>query len=398
MSKNRKSLSRIVSGLVLGASATVPLAGVASATPSDTAGIKKAIEFCESGGNAKAQNPTSTASGLFQFLDTTWRSLDASAGYARAKDAPVAVQERAFDELYAQMGTSPWLASKPCWSAKAVAPNFTRSNTASSTAAQSTQRSVVSGPTIIDPASTSSLDYSKVSLTKAEKKIINDITAKQKKQTWWTAQAAAGRPVWRTVATNAPATIHDKPSFDSTSTTSTLKNADRALVIYKNTDWAQITTGVHKGKFISTDYLNRLGDVKNGQMTKAQLAEIPANLRAGIKSTNAYLNLSAAKQLVTMNAAFKAQFGYDLKVNEGYRTLATQKAYRLRLGASVAAAPGTSNHGYGVALDLATPALAVKSSAERAWMATNGPVFGFESPSDHNPKMTPEWWHFETIN
>lgn len=43
----------------------------------------------ESGGNPTARNPRSTASGLWQFLDSTWAGY---AGYARAYLAPPSVQ------------------------------------------------------------------------------------------------------------------------------------------------------------------------------------------------------------------------------------------------------------------------------------------------------------------
>jgi hypothetical protein len=50
----------------------------------------------ESRGNPKAENPTSTASGLFQFVDGTWRHyakhIPAAANYAHASWAPAKVQ------------------------------------------------------------------------------------------------------------------------------------------------------------------------------------------------------------------------------------------------------------------------------------------------------------------
>ncbi|WP_022923655.1 transglycosylase family protein [Serinicoccus marinus] len=103
------------------AGATVALAGAGvviagSASAADTGiPVLEAIKQCESGGSYTAQNPTSTASGAYQFLDSTWQGMDAAAGYARAVDAPESVQDAAAIELYTEQGTTPWLASASCW-------------------------------------------------------------------------------------------------------------------------------------------------------------------------------------------------------------------------------------------------------------------------------------------
>lgn len=76
------------------------------------------IGGCESAGsptakiNYKAQNPISTASGGFQFLDTTWNDYR---GYKRAKDAPPSTQKRRAIIEYKRNGTNPWVSSKACW-------------------------------------------------------------------------------------------------------------------------------------------------------------------------------------------------------------------------------------------------------------------------------------------
>lgn len=62
-----------------------------------------------------ADNPRTTASGAFQFLNGTFQRLSASQGYARAKHAPPHVQKAAFNELYRKRGLRPWLASASCW-------------------------------------------------------------------------------------------------------------------------------------------------------------------------------------------------------------------------------------------------------------------------------------------
>ena len=58
-----------------------------------------------------AQNPVSTASGAFQFIDGTWRSVSARAGYggySKAKYAPPHVQAAVFAWTATHHGLSPW--------------------------------------------------------------------------------------------------------------------------------------------------------------------------------------------------------------------------------------------------------------------------------------------------
>lgn len=60
----------------------------------------------ESGGDYKAENPTSTASGKYQFLDGTWNGYG---GYQHASDAPPAVQDAKACEVWDNgNGSSHW--------------------------------------------------------------------------------------------------------------------------------------------------------------------------------------------------------------------------------------------------------------------------------------------------
>jgi len=59
-------------------------------------GFLACVRRHESGGNYQAENPTSTASGAYQFLDSTWRTLSARAGHSgwgHAASAPPSVQD-----------------------------------------------------------------------------------------------------------------------------------------------------------------------------------------------------------------------------------------------------------------------------------------------------------------
>jgi transglycosylase-like protein len=102
-----------VTGSVAGA--VIVVSGALPASAASTSILEK-IKQCESGGNYRAVNPSSRASGAYQFLDSTWRALPASRGYVKASHAPPAVQDRAARQLFAQAGTRPWTASASCWS------------------------------------------------------------------------------------------------------------------------------------------------------------------------------------------------------------------------------------------------------------------------------------------
>jgi hypothetical protein len=59
-------------------------------------GFLACVRRHESGGNYRAENPVSTASGAYQFLDSTWRTMSARAGHSgwgHAASAPPHIQD-----------------------------------------------------------------------------------------------------------------------------------------------------------------------------------------------------------------------------------------------------------------------------------------------------------------
>jgi hypothetical protein len=76
-------------------------------------GAAACIRHYESGNDYSAQNPASTASGAYQFLDSTWQSVTGLSG--RAKDYPPATQDSAFQKLWAGgSGRSQWVTGYHC--------------------------------------------------------------------------------------------------------------------------------------------------------------------------------------------------------------------------------------------------------------------------------------------
>lgn len=106
------------------------------------------------------------------------------------------------------------------------------------------------------------------------------------------------------------------------------------------------------------------------------------------------LRCDAAAQLTALNAAFRAEFGRDIPMTDSYRTLASQIRLKATKG-FLAATPGYSLHGWGIAVDLGAP-ISSGRSAEYTWLRLHGPDYGWDNPSwARHDGRKPEPWHFE---
>lgn len=147
-STRRRGLSRFTLGA--GGAALALTAGL-SAVPANAAdtgnATLEAIKQCESGGDYTAVNASSGASGAYQFLDSTWQSLSAAAGYSTASSAPESVQDAAALELYAAQGSAPWAASEPCWAGAVGTTEASDSSAEDEAAAEDTATSTETVPT-----------------------------------------------------------------------------------------------------------------------------------------------------------------------------------------------------------------------------------------------------------
>ncbi|WP_456789772.1 M15 family metallopeptidase [Cellulomonas sp. P5_C5] len=105
------------------------------------------------------------------------------------------------------------------------------------------------------------------------------------------------------------------------------------------------------------------------------------------------LRADAAVSLAEFNLAFAARFGGDLCISGGYRTLAAQRAVKAQKG-GLAAVPGKSNHGWGLAVDLCQDQT---SGTKWNWITENAPTYGWENPAWAQPGGSGpyERWHWE---
>lgn len=130
-----------------------------------------------------------------------------------------------------------------------------------------------------------------------------------------------------------------------------------------------------------------LAGYANGLVPRDRLCELPGG-------SGEQLRPDAALAFVRLAQAYQAAVGEPLCVTDGYRTLAEQRVLR-RTKPRLAARPGSSNHGWAVALDLSC---GVQSSrtAEHAWLRANAEAFGWELPAWARPGGSrPEPWHWE---
>ncbi len=104
----------------------------------------------------------------------------------------------------------------------------------------------------------------------------------------------------------------------------------------------------------------------------------------------------AVASLTRLNTAFKKKFGKDLTIDLSYRTRATQDYYWKELGPYIAARPGTSNHGWGTAIDFPESYDYSFRGKYYKWLKQNSSKYGWvhrKILEEGSPYA--EAWHFE---
>lgn len=129
------------------------------------------------------------------------------------------------------------------------------------------------------------------------------------------------------------------------------------------------------------------GGYDNGTIPFDELDEIPW-------AKGEYLRPDAAADFNKLNAKFKSKFGYNIGVTDSYRTYAEQVETKKNKG-NMAAEPGTSNHGWAMALDLGA-GINNFGTKEHEWMKKHATDFGWKHPDWAEASGSlPEPWHWE---
>lgn len=172
----------------------------------------------------------------------------------------------------------------------------------------------------------------------------------------------------------------------STQTTSDATTFEQALslAVQESTgawDAAQtsdlLATTATTGELNASGVPVELADYGNGQIPAAALAEVG--------DTGHRLWAPASESLERL-LAHAERDGITIGINDSYRTYDKQVELVGRLGlydqGGLAAVPGTSRHGWGMAVDLRL------DDAAQAWMRANAEQYGFKEDTPREP------WHW----
>lgn len=153
--------------------------------------------------------------------------------------------------------------------------------------------------------------------------------------------------------------------------------ADEAAYIASNTDFYVVNS-------LLPDCLPQDSyEGENGKIPLDQLCRLWGD-------RGVYLRADAALALAKLNEEFRIAFGRDLCISSGYRSYEDQVATKRKRG-YMAATPGKSVHGWGLAFDLCS---GDDEGAPKRWLDANAATFGFENPSWAKFRKF-EPWHWE---
>ncbi|MFF0343099.1 peptidoglycan DD-metalloendopeptidase family protein [Kribbella sp. NPDC004875] len=130
------------------------------------------------------------------------------------------------------------------------------------------------------------------------------------------------------------------------------------------------------------------GGYSNGMIPASKLCAIGGGHRLRCDAATAYLELAAA---------YHAAFGRSLCITDSYRSYTSQVDLYQRKP-SLAALPGTSNHGWGLAVDLCG-GIEKYSTPQYQWMKSHAAAYGWLHPAWAEPGGNREEpWHWEFGN
>ncbi|MFD2792458.1 M15 family metallopeptidase [Promicromonospora vindobonensis] len=130
-------------------------------------------------------------------------------------------------------------------------------------------------------------------------------------------------------------------------------------------------------------------DPDSGKVPDSALAEIPW-------APTHFVRADVLESLVKLDAAYQEAFGEHLTINSSYRSYESQESI-YDPSSPIAAPPGCSNHGLGLAVDIGGGVEAF-GTEQYEWLKANAETYSWTHPDFAEPNgRVPEPWHWESV-
>jgi hypothetical protein len=130
-------------------------------------------------------------------------------------------------------------------------------------------------------------------------------------------------------------------------------------------------------------------DPDSGKVTASALAEIPW-------APTHFVRADILDSLIELDAAYQEAFGEHLTINSSYRSYESQESL-YDPSSPIAAPPGCSNHGLGLAVDIGG-GVETFGTEQYEWLKANAETYSWIHPEFAEPSgRVPEPWHWESV-
>jgi hypothetical protein len=134
---------------------------------------------------------------------------------------------------------------------------------------------------------------------------------------------------------------------------------------------------------------DQVWDPDSGALHKSELARIPW-------APDFVVRADVLAGLIALDKDYQAEFGEHLTINSAYRTYASQEEL-YDPSSPIAAPPGCSNHGLGLAVDIGG-GVETFGTPQYDWLKANAEAHGWIHPAFAEPNgRVPEPWHWQSV-
>ena len=136
----------------------------------------------------------------------------------------------------------------------------------------------------------------------------------------------------------------------------------------------------------------RGGPCAPGAVNGLENGRVPDTMLCPLPQTGESLRSDAAEAFIELDGAYRSEFGRPMCVTDSYRPYHEQVRLFEEMLPGMAARPGTSAHGMGVAVDLCG-GVNEPETVEHRWMLEHAPGYGWDNPDWARGGFEP--WHWE---